>query len=141
MLTQLTGVAATGGGHAPVLPEEPLDEDVVPEEELLDDELLDEELVELAPLEDELEDELLDEELLDEELLDDEPVDDDELPEVETASLVDPPPQAASSDSRPAGAMRTTTRSIAAVGGRQLKRLNMALLIMTTASRSVDVPS
>lgn len=128
MLTQLTGVAATGGGHAPALPEELLVEDVVPEEELLDEELLDEELVELAPLEDEL---------LDEELLDDELVDDDELPEGETASLVDPPPHAASSDSRLAGAMRTATRSIAAVGGSDLMRFDMALFIMTPASRSV----
>jgi hypothetical protein len=127
VLTQLTGVTVTGGGHTPALPEELLDEDVAPEEELLDEELL-----ELAPLDDELDDELLDDEL----------EDDDELLELETASLVDePPPQAASSDSRPTGAIRTAARSVAAAGSRELTRLNIASLVMTTASRSVGVPS
>lgn len=94
-LTQLVGVAATGGGQLPAAPDELLEdellEDAPDDELLLDDELLDDELLDELLLV-----ELLLLELLLDELLVDEP---------ETMSLEDdPPPHALSSASATIGA-------------------------------------
>jgi hypothetical protein len=102
VLTQLTGVGLTGGGHTPAVP---------PDEELLDELLLEEE-------------ELLEEELLDDELVDEPPLDEEPLDKV---SPEDVPPHAASRASTATAAAREYTRPLTA-----LLSENFGLLIITT---------
>jgi hypothetical protein len=111
VLTQLTGVGLTGGGHAPAVPpEEELLDELLLEEELLDDELLD--------------DELLEEELLDDELVDEPPLEEEPLDEVSPEEV---PPHAASRVSTASAAAREYTRPRKA-----LLKENFGLLIITT---------